>query len=69
MSKITKNVLLNYNSSTKEKIEKDSDDFRHRKLNLKVKVWHFLTPPTPTIAEIICVKNVGAILVCGFFMK
>ena len=23
----------------------------------------------PTIAEIICVKNVGAIVVCGFFMK
>ena len=26
-----------------QKIEKDSDDFWHRKL--KVKVWHFLTPP------------------------
>ena len=24
---------------------------------------------TPPIAEIICVKNVGAIVVCGFFMK
>ena len=24
---------------------------------------------TPSIAEIICVKNVGAIVVCGFFMK
>jgi hypothetical protein len=24
---------------------------------------------TPFIAEIICVKNVGAIVVCGFFMK
>ena len=24
---------------------------------------------TPSIVEIICVKNVGAILVCGFFMK
>ena len=24
---------------------------------------------TPPIVEIICVKNVGAIVVCGFFMK
>ena len=24
---------------------------------------------TPSIVEIICVKNVGAIVVCGFFMK
>ena len=28
-----------------KKIEKDSDDFWHRKLTLKVKFWHFLTPP------------------------
>ena len=26
-----------------KKIEKDSDDFWHRKLTLKVKFWHFLT--------------------------
>jgi tricorn protease-like protein len=28
-----------------EKNEKDSEDFWHRKLTLKVKFWHFLTPP------------------------
>ena len=28
-----------------------------------------LSPLTPPIAEIICVKNVGAIGVCGFLMK
>ena len=28
-----------------------------------------LSVHTPSIAEIICVKNVGAIVVCGFFMK
>ena len=28
-----------------EKNEKDSDDFWHRKLTLKVKFWHFATPP------------------------
>ena len=28
-----------------KKIEKDSDNFWHRKLTLKVKFWHFLTPP------------------------
>ena len=26
-----------------KKIEKNSDDFWHRKLTLKVKFWHFLT--------------------------
>ena len=29
----------------KKKIEKDSENFGHRKLPLKVKFWHFLTPP------------------------
>ena len=30
----------------KKKIENDLDDFSHyRKLTLKVKFWHFLTPP------------------------
>ena len=28
----------------KDKVEKDSDDFRCRKLTLKVKFWHFLRP-------------------------
>ena len=28
-----------------KKIEKDSDDFWHRKLTLKVEFWHFLIPP------------------------
>ena len=27
-----------------KKNEKDSDDFRHRKLTLTVKFWHFLNP-------------------------
>ena len=31
-----------------EKIEKDFNDFWHRKLTLKVKFWHFLTPPPLT---------------------
>ena len=39
---ITKNLLLNWYSSMK-KNQKDSDDFWHRKLTLKVKFWHFLT--------------------------
>ena len=37
----TKNMSLNWNSSMKKKIEKDSDNFWHRKLALKVKFWHF----------------------------
>ena len=40
---ITKNVLPNW-YYLMEKIEKDSDDFWHRKLTLKVKFWHFSTP-------------------------
>ena len=34
-----------------KKIEKYSDDFWHRKLTLKVKFWHFLTPPHYTIYQ------------------
>ena len=41
---ITKNLPLNWYSSMK-KNEKNSNDFWHRKLTLKVKFWHFLTPP------------------------
>ena len=41
---ITKNVLLISYSSMK-KNQKVSDDFWCRKLTLKVKFWHFLTPP------------------------
>ena len=34
-----------------KKIEKD--DFLHRKLTLKVKFWHFLTPPhTPILKKL-----------------
>ena len=40
---ITKHMLLNWYSSMKKKIEKDSDDFLHWKLTLNVKFWHFLT--------------------------
>ena len=49
---ITKNVLLNWYSSMKKKIEKDSDDFWHKKLTLKVKFWHFFTPPHYTNSQI-----------------
>ena len=35
-----------------KKIEKDLDDFWHRKLSLKVKFWHYLTPPTTPIFKI-----------------
>ena len=39
-------------------------------LNCKVgKSGKKLIQLTPPIAKIICVKNVGAIVVCGFFMK
>ena len=37
-------MFLNSYSSTK-KNQNDSNDFWHRKLTLKVKFWHFLTPP------------------------
>ena len=39
---ITNIVPLNWYSSMKKKIKKDSDNFWHRKLNLKVRNWHFL---------------------------
>ena len=42
---ITKNVILNSYFSMKKKLRKISNDFWHRKLTLKVKFWHFLTPP------------------------
>ena len=34
-----------------KKVEKDSDDFWHRKLTLKVKFWLFLTPPHYTNSQ------------------
>ena len=34
-----------------KKIEKDSEDFWHRKLTLKVKFWLFLTPPHYTNSQ------------------
>ena len=39
---ITTNVLLDWYSLMKKKIQKDSDNFWHRKLTLKIKFWHFL---------------------------
>ena len=39
-----KNVLLNWYSLIKKKNEKYSDDFWHRKLTLKAKLRHVLTP-------------------------
>ena len=38
---ITKNVLLNWYCLTKKKPERVSNDFWHRKLTLKVKLWLF----------------------------
>ena len=38
---LTKNVRLTYYSSMKKKIQKDSDDFWHRKFTLKVQFLHF----------------------------
>ena len=34
-----------------KKIEKDSYDFRHRKLIMKVEFWHFLTTPHYTNSQ------------------
>ena len=42
---------LNWYSSMKKKIEKGSNDFWHRKLTLKPKFWHFLTPPLYTNSQ------------------
>ena len=39
----TKNMPLNWYSSMKKKIEKDSDNFWYRKLTLKVRILPFLT--------------------------
>ena len=45
-----------------KKTEKDSDNFWDRKLTLKVKFWHFLTPPHYTNSQ-------KKILVCWFLGK
>ena len=34
-----------------EKNERDLDDFWHRKLTLKIKFWHLLTPPQDTSSQ------------------
>ena len=47
---ITTNVHLNW-YSTMKKNQKDSDDFWHRKLTLKVKFLHFLIPPYYTYSQ------------------
>ena len=44
-SKNVNNKKCAPNSSMKKKKEKISDNFWLRKLTLKVKLWHFLTPP------------------------
>ena len=46
-----KNVLQNRYFSMKKKIQEDPDDFLHRKMTLKVKFWHFLTPPYYTNSQ------------------
>ena len=38
---IKENMPLNWYSSVKKEIAKDSDNFRHRKLTLKVSNQHF----------------------------
>ena len=49
---ITKDLLLNWHSLMKKrKKKKDSDDFLHRKLTLKGKFLHFLTPPYYTNSQ------------------
>ena len=42
---ITKNVLLHSHLFNEKKNQKDPDDFWNRKLTLKVRFQHFLTPP------------------------
>ena len=37
---------------------KYSNDFWHRKLPLKVKFWHFLTPPHYSVFEFFCSKTI-----------
>ena len=49
---ITKIELLNLYSSMKKINPKYSDDFLLQKLTLKVKFWHFLTPPFTPIRKI-----------------
>ena len=45
-------MLLNWYSSMKKKIEKDSYDFWHGNLSLKVKFWHFFdTSPLHQFAK------------------
>ena len=44
-----------------KKIERDSDDFWHGKLTLKVKFWHFLKPPHYTNSQ-------NSIIVCGMWV-
>ena len=40
---LTKDGLLNWYSPMKKKIKKNSVDFWHQKLTLKVQFWHFLS--------------------------
>ena len=47
----TKNITLNWYSSMKKEIEKDSDNFWHRKLTLKVRILPFLTTFTQLTAR------------------
>ena len=59
---ITKNLLLNWYSLMKKKIEKDSDDFWQRKLTLKVKFFDFDTTPLHQFS-----KFNSFLSVCWFF--
>ena len=60
---ITKNVLLNWYSSMK-KNEKDSKDFWHRNLTLKVKFCHFGTSPLHQFS-----KFNNLLWICWFICK
>ena len=42
---LSKNVNNKKMCFNEKQIEKDSDDFWHKKMTLKVKFWHFLKPP------------------------
>ena len=55
----------------KRRNRKSTSCTKHNLATVKNKIGgtSLIKQVTPSIAEIICVKNVGAIVVCGFFMK
>ena len=64
---MTKNLLLNWYSSIKKKIEKDSDNFWHQKLTLKVKrLGDFALFDTSPLLQFSKFNNF--LWVCWFFL-